>query len=94
MNEANNKINNGIFKLLHFITLIDSSAYKYSIRKELNTYIRGRKQIEFSLGTDFLNKFLEKCGITTFDDITLSNHHGIFIDIHLQEFLKNSYVSL
>ena len=48
-NEANNQPKNGEYRLLHLTKLIDVISQQHGSRKESNTYIRGRKRIEFLL---------------------------------------------
>ena len=46
-NEANDQPKNGVDRLLHLTKRIDFISQQYGIRQDPNTYIRGRKRIEF-----------------------------------------------
>ena len=93
-NKENDKPNNEVDKLLHLTKLIDVIIQQHGSCKELNTYIRGRKRIYFLLYSRHIYTFIDKSGITPFNELTSSDHRGLFTDIRLQAFLKNSYISL
>ena len=93
-NETNEKSKNGVDKLLHLTKLIDVISQKHGIRKESNIYIRGRRRIESLLCSEHIYTFIDKSGITSFNELTSFDHRGLFIDLRLQDFLKNSHIAL
>ena len=93
-NEANDQSKNGEDKILQLTKLIDVISQQHGIRKEPNTHIRGRKHIEFLLCSEHIYTFIDKSGITPFNEIISSDHRGFFLDLRLKAFLKNSYVAL
>ena len=72
-NEANDKPKNGVDKI-HLTKLIDVISQQYGVRKEPNTYIRGRKRIKFLLCSEHIYTFIDKCGINPFNEIISSDH--------------------
>ena len=62
-NEANDQTKNWVDKLLHFTKLIDVITQQHGILKEPNTYIRGRKRIEFVLCSEHIYTFIDRCDI-------------------------------
>ena len=84
-NELNILYNNGVYQLLQCTELIDIIDEVHGVYKIPKTHIRGRHRIAFLLSTG---------GITSFNEVTTSIHRGKFIDLHLKDFLKNSYASL
>ena len=93
-NEANNQPKNCVDKLLQLTKLIDVISQQHGIRKGPNTHIRGRKHIEFFLCSEHIYTFIDKSGITPFNEITSSDHRGFFLDLRLKAFLKNAYFAL
>ena len=93
-NEANNQLKNGVDKILHLTKLIDVISQQHEIRKEPNTYITGRKRIEFLLCSEHIYTFIDKSGINPFNELTSSDHRGLFSNLRLEAFLKNSYIAL
>ena len=93
-NEANDQPKNGVDKLLQLTKLIDVISQQHGIRKEHNTHIRGRKRIEFLLCSEHIYTFIDKSGITPFNEITSFDHRGFFLDLRLKAFLKKSYIAL
>ena len=93
-NEANDQQKNGVDKLLQLTKLIDVISQQDGIRKEPNTHIIGCKRIKFLLCSAHIYTFIDKSGITPFNEIRTSDHRGFFLDLRLQAFLKNSYIAL
>ena len=91
-NEENDKQNKGVDKLLHLTKHIDVIIQQHGSCKELNTYIRERKRIYFLLYSKHIYTFIDKSGITPFNELASSDHKGLLIDLRLQAFLKNSYI--
>ena len=88
-NEANDQPKNGLDKI-HLTKLIDVISQQYGVRKEPNTYIRGRKRIKFLLCSEHIYTFIDKSGINPFNEIISSDHRWFFIDFRLKFFPKNS----
>ena len=65
-NEVNYKPKNGVTKLLLLTKLIDVISQKYAICKKTNTYLRGRKRIDFIFCSEYIFTFLDKYGIAPF----------------------------
>ena len=93
-NEANYKQKNGVDKFLQLTKLIDVISQQHGIRKEPNNHIRGRKRIDFLFCSEHISTFIDKSGITPFNEITTSDHRGTFLDLRLQAFLKKPYIAL
>ena len=89
-NESNDQPKNRVDTLLHFTKLIDIISQQHGIKKEPNTRLSGSKCIEFVLCSKHISLFIDKCGITLFNEIKFSDHRGLFLDLHLTSFLKNN----
>ena len=90
-NKPNILYNNGISQLLQRTKLIDIIDEVHGLYKVPNTYIRGRHRIDFLLSTEYIFTFIDRSGITPFNEVTTSDHRGKFIDLCLKDFLKSSY---
>ena len=93
-NELNDQLKNGVAKLLHLTNIIDVISQKHGTKKEPNTYLGGSKRIYFIFCSDYLSIFLDKYSITPFNEVISSDYRGLFLDLILTSFLKNSYISL
>ena len=93
-NEANYKPKNRVNTLLHLTTLIDVIGQKHEIRKKPNTHLRGSKRIAFIFCSEHISTFIDKSGITSFNEIRYSDHRGSFIDLLLIFFLNKLYIAL
>ena len=49
--------------------------------------MRGRQRIAFFC-SEYIYTFLDKYGITPFNEVTSSDHRGLFLDLKLKTFLK------
>ena len=87
-NEANDQPKNGVDKLLQLTKLINVISQQHGIRKEPNTHIRGRKRIEFLLCSEHIYTFIDKSGITPFNEITSFDHRGFFLTYDQKHSLK------
>ena len=54
------------------------------------TYKRGTNCIDYAFVTPEVIPFIKACGYTAFDEVTPSDHRGIFLDIDLQSLLRCS----
>ena len=52
------------------------------------TYKRGQYCIDYALTSWDLIPYIEQCGYTPFDEVSVSDHRGIFVDIRLNDFLQ------
>lgn len=86
--------NNGVSKFLQHTKLIDIIDKNYRLYKASNTLIRGRHRIDYFFCIDWISSFIDRSVITSFNEITSSDHRGIFLDLRLQDFPKNSYSSI
>ena len=93
-NEPNILFNNSISQLLQRTNLIDIIDEVHGLYKVPNTYISGSHRIDFFLATKYISTFIDRSGITSFNEVTTSDHRGKFINLHLRDFLKNSYASI
>ena len=66
---------------------MDIISQNHGICKEPNTYMRGRQRIAFFC-SEYIYTFLDKYGITPFNEVTSSDHRGLFLDLKLKAFLK------
>ena len=94
VNEPNILYNNGVSQLLQRTKLIDVIDEFHGLYKVPNTYIRRRHRIVFFLATNYISTFIDRNSITSFNEVTTSNHRIKFIDIRLRDFLKHSYASI
>ena len=90
-NEPNILYNNGVSQLLQHTKLIEIINENHELCKVPNTYIRGHHRIDYFFCTYYISSFINRSSITSFNKVTPSDHRGVFIDLHLQDFLKNSY---
>ena len=93
-NEPNILYNKGVSQLLQRTKLIDAIDEFHGLYKVPNTYIQGRHRVDFFLSTKYISTFIDRSGITSFNEVTTSNHRGKFIDLRLRDFLKTSYASI
>lgn len=61
---------------------------------ESNTYKRDSQTIDFCFCTPHVEEFIFRCGITPFDLLTSSDHRGIYLDINILAYLKDSFTNL
>ena len=54
----------------------------------------GHKLIYFLFCSEYIITFLHKCGITSFNEVTSSDHRELFLELHLTSILKKSYIFL
>ena len=84
----------GIDRLIKRIKIIDPILVRHGCATKPNTHKRGADRIDFVLCTQLINDFITKCGITPFDQISQSDHRGIYLDIQVKSFLQEDIVSL
>ena len=93
-NEPSILHNNGLSQFLQHTKLIDIIDKNYRLYKVSNTHIRGRHRIDYFFCIDQISSFIDRSVIPSFNEITSSDHRGIFLDLRLQDFPKNSYSSI
>ena len=93
-NEPNILYNNGVSQFLQRTKLIDIIDEVHGLYKVPNTYLRGRHRIDFFLATKYISTFIDRSGVTSFNEVTTSDHRGKIIDLRLRDYLKNSYASI
>ena len=93
-NEANDQQNNGVKQLLHLTKIIVVISQQHRIKKEPNTHLRCSKRIDFNFCSKHISIFIDKSGITPFNEITSSDYRGLFLDLRVTSFLNNSYIAL
>ena len=94
INEANDKPKNGVDKILHLTKRIDVISRQHGIRNEHNICIRGCTIVDFLLCSVHIYTFIDKNGNIPFNELTSFDHRGLFINLRLHAFLKNSYIVL
>lgn len=52
------------------------------------TYKRGRSCIDYAFATSDILPYVRHCGYTRYDEVTSSDHRGLFIDLSMNEFLQ------
>ena len=73
--------------------MIDPILVRRGCTTEPNTHNCGSDRIDFVLCTRLINDFITKCGITPFDQISQSDHRGIYLNIQVKAFLQDDIVS-
>ena len=75
-NEPNIQYNNGVSQFLQRTKLIDIIDEVHGLYKVPNTYLRGCHRIDFFLATKYISTFIDRSGITSFNEVTTSDHRG------------------
>ena len=79
----------GITKIAHEFQLQDI-MYHHIQTSKFNTYSRGRKRIDYILGTAGFNKSITSAGYEPFHHRIQSDHRGFFIDFNTKALFKNN----
>ena len=58
-----------------------------------NTYKRGSQRIDFWFCTPHIEEYRIRYGIIPFDLLTSSGYHGIYLDINIILYLKDSFTN-
>ena len=90
-NESMTKTNSGISNLISLTQLCDPRFMLHGANREPNTYIRGIERIDYCFCTPKLLKYIIRCGIPSFDMVTISDHRGAYLDIKLSKFLQDHF---
>ena len=78
----------GLDMILNKYSLIDSIQYLHG-EYECSTYARGTKCIDYIFASTDLLPAIKGGGIPLLDAITSSDHHAIFIDVHIPSCLES-----
>ena len=71
----------GIARLCHKCKLHDPFTHLHGTHCETKSHIRGTYRINFYLCTYTILKTVKLCGMTRFNDITTSDHYGLYLDL-------------
>ena len=72
------------------MNLTDPIFNKHDSHLEPNSYKRGSSRIDYAFCTPHIEKFIIRCGITPFDFFTSSDHRGLYLNINIFSYLKDS----
>ena len=90
--DANEQFESGkgdVVKLMSMTKIVDPIECTHGLQNIPNTYQRGSKRIDFIFNFPKTYKYIRACGITTFSQVSPSNHRGIFINVDLISLLQN-----
>ena len=90
--DANEQFESGkgdVAKLMSMTKIVDPIECTHGLQNIPNTYQRGSKRIDFIFTFPKTYKYIRACGITTFSQVSPSNHRGIFINVDLISLLQN-----
>ena len=87
-NETTNCWNSNILKKYRTCKLCDPIAMKHGTATYPNTYSRKYGRIDFILCSSALLPFISSADILPFGTMVFSDHRGLYIDIHLHQFLR------
>ena len=73
-----------IVRLYHECKLHDSFTHLHGRQCEAKSYIRGSHRIDFYVCIYNLLKVVKLCGMTGFNDITTSDHCGLYLDLQVE----------
>ena len=73
--------------------MIDPIVVRHGCDTEPITHKRGSERIDFVLCTRIINDLITKCRITPFNQISQSDHRGIYVEILVKAFLQDDIVS-
>ena len=79
----------GVANLISMTELVDQIACTHGLKNIRKTYQRGKKIIDFIFISPNIYKYIRACGITTFSQVSPSNHQGTVIDVDLIFLLQN-----
>ena len=78
----------GIAKVCKGCKLFDPLFQKHEKSIEGPSHINGSERIDFIFVTDKLLPFIKVCGPTAFNELTTSDHKGLYIEISREEIRK------
>jgi hypothetical protein len=87
-NEVVGKNPGGISSILGKTGLYDILQYKHSHEEDINTHVRGTKQINYIFGTDLIRNHCHSAGILPFGISYQSDHKALFVEINLEGLMK------
>ena len=80
-----------IGKLLKQTQMCDPIFKQHGSKNEPNNHLRGSKRIDYTFCTQHISQYISSSGILSFDFVTTTDHHALFIDIYLNKYLKTSH---
>jgi hypothetical protein len=87
-NEVMGKNPGGISRILGKTGLYDILQYKHPHEEDINTHVRGTKQIDYIFGTDLIPNHCHSAGILPFRISYQSDHKALFVEINLEGLMK------
>ena len=80
-NEAFTNAKGGIAKLCKECKLYDPFSHRHNEQQNSKSYIRGSDKIDFIFCSYNILKAVTSCGMNAFNEITVPDHCGLFLDI-------------
>lgn len=93
VNEAFISSECGLSKFTQSTHMTDPIFNKHGSHLEPNIHKNDVSRIDYVFFTPHLEKFILRCGISTFDLFTSSDHRGLYLDINILVYLKDSSTS-
>ena len=90
-NELLSTKNSGISKFLSQTHMCDPIFLKHESENKPNDYSKGSSRIDYFFGTHTITQFMTRCGISSFDVVTKTDHRILYIDLKLRYFLYDPY---
>ena len=87
-NDSYGSSKGGVAKLISITNIINPIACTHTLKDILNTYQRGSHKIDFIFISPKMFKCIRSCGITSFNEIVLSDHRVTFLYVDLICFLQ------
>jgi endonuclease/exonuclease/phosphatase family metal-dependent hydrolase len=72
--------------------LMDAHARHHATSEAPATYSRGKHQIDYIFTSNDLSDFILRAGVMSFHNFVSSDHHPLFIDMHLSNYLGSQDV--
>ena len=83
----------GLSKFTQSTNITDPIFNKHGSHLEPNTHKSGLSRIDYAFCTSHIEKFILRCGITLFDLFISSDNRGLYLDIKILTYLKDSFTS-
>ena len=93
-NEVFTNEKGGIAKMFKECKLYDPFSHRHNDQQNLKSYIRGSDKIDFLFCTYNILKAVPLCGMTAFNEITVLDHCGLFIDVKKDIVLKDKIIEV
>ena len=82
----------GIEKLCKECKMCDIFAHRHNDQHNSKAYIQGSDRSDFLFCTYIILKVVIQCGMTAFNELTVSYHYGLFIDVEKDVVMTDSIV--